>query len=318
MKRCLILLLFLFYSFSVHAFNWHDLWITPDQQGQELMSKNQFKEAQETFTRSDWAAAAAYRAGDYQKAAELYQNSGNEQGYYNEGNSLAHMGKYEEALKAYNKALAINSSNQDALYNRKLIEDLLKKEKEKNQNQQNKDQQNKDQQNKDQQNKDQQNKDQQNKDQQNKDQQNKDQQNKDQQNKDQQNKDQQNKDQQNKDQQNKDQQNKDQQNKDQQKQRSAKTKISKNKDQQNKDQQNKDQQNKDQQNKDQQNKDQQNKDQQNKKNQNTQATEPLSEAEREKQQAKEQWLRLIPDDPGGLMREKFLRDHLRRERGWYQ
>ncbi|CBJ10491.1 tetratricopeptide repeat protein [Legionella longbeachae] len=307
MKRCLILLLFLFYSFSVHAFNWHDLWITPDQQGQELMSKNQFKEAQETFTRSDWAAAAAYRAGDYQKAAELYQNSGNEQGYYNEGNSLAHMGKYEEALKAYNKALAINSSNQDALYNRKLIEDLLKKEKEKNQNQQNKDQQNKDQQNKDQQNKDQQNKDQQNKDQQNKDQQNKDQQNKDQQNKDQQNKDQQNKDQQNKDQQNKDQQNKDQQNKDQQ-----------NKDQQNKDQQNKDQQNKDQQNKDQQNKDQQNKDQQNKKNQNTQATEPLSEAEREKQQAKEQWLRLIPDDPGGLMREKFLRDHLRRERGWYQ
>ncbi|WP_412755579.1 tetratricopeptide repeat protein, partial [Legionella longbeachae] len=176
MKRCLILLLFLFYSFSVHAFNWHDLWITPDQQGQELMSKNQFKEAQETFTRSDWAAAAAYRAGDYQKAAELYQNSGNEQGYYNEGNSLAHMGKYEEALKAYNKALAINSSNQDALYNRKLIEDLLKKEKEKNQNQQNKDQQNKDQQNKDQQNKDQQNKDQQNKDQQNKDQQNKDQQ----------------------------------------------------------------------------------------------------------------------------------------------
>ncbi|SIR83814.1 Ca-activated chloride channel family protein, partial [Fluoribacter gormanii] len=65
-----------------------------------------------------------------------------------------------------------------------------------------------------------------------------------------------------------------------------------------------------QQNKDQQNKDQQNKDQQN--------SEAQSEAEREKQQAKEQWLRLIPDDPGGLMREKFLRDHLRRERGWYQ
>ncbi len=29
-------------------------------------------------------------------------------------------------------------------------------------------------------------------------------------------------------------------------------------------------------------------------------------------QAKEQWLRLIPDDPGGLLREKFWRDHMKR------
>ncbi|VEB32446.1 TPR repeat containing protein [Legionella sainthelensi] len=287
MKRSLIFLLFLFYSFSVYAFNWLDLWITPDQQGQDLMAKSQFKKAKETFTRNDWAATAAYRAGDYQKAAELYQNLGNEQGYYNEGNALAHMGKYEEALKAYDKALAINSSNQDALYNRKLVEDLLKKDKENNQNQQNKEQQNKEQQNKDQQNKEQQNKEQQNKEQQNKEQQNKEQQNKDQQNKEQQNKEQQNKEQQNKEQQNKEQQNKEQQNKEQQ-------------------------------NKEQQNKEQQNKEQQNKKKQTAQSSEAQTEAEREKQQAKEQWLRLIPDDPGGLMREKFLRDHLRRERGWYQ
>ncbi|NQY41785.1 MAG: tetratricopeptide repeat protein [Legionellales bacterium] len=32
----------------------------------------------------------------------------------------------------------------------------------------------------------------------------------------------------------------------------------------------------------------------------------------EKQQADEQWLRSIPDDPGGLLRNKFLRDHLKR------
>ncbi|WP_131775067.1 tetratricopeptide repeat protein [Legionella anisa] len=203
MMRCLILFFFSFLSFATHAFSWQDLWSTPDQQGRDLMTKNQFKQAKETFTRSDWAAAAAYRAGDYQKAAELYQDLKNEQGYYNQGNSLAHMGQYEEAIKAYDKALAINSTNQDALYNRKLVEELLKKDKEKNQN------------------------------------------------------------------------------------------------------------------KDQQNKDQQNKDQQNKKN-NQNNNEAQSEAEREKQQAKEQWLRLIPDDPGGLMREKFLRDHLRRERGWYQ
>ncbi|WP_131778235.1 tetratricopeptide repeat protein, partial [Legionella bozemanae] len=182
MMRCLIFLFISFLSIATHAFSWQDLWSTPDQQGRDLMAKNQFKQAKETFTRNDWAAAAAYRAGDYQKAAELYQDLKNEQGYYNQGNALAHMGHYEEAIKAYDKALAINSKNKDALYNRKLVEELLKKDKEKNQN---KEQQNKEQQNKEQQNKEQQNKEQQNKEQQNKEQQNKEQQNKEQQNKEQ-------------------------------------------------------------------------------------------------------------------------------------
>ena len=39
---------------------------------------------------------------------------------------------------------------------------------------------------------------------------------------------------------------------------------------------------------------------------------------REKEQSKKQWLRVIPDDPGGLMREKFLRDYLKRQRGWLE
>ncbi|HAT3858623.1 TPA: tetratricopeptide repeat protein [Legionella pneumophila] len=279
-------------SNQLKAFSWSDLWFTPNQQAQHLMEKGQFAKAKDLFERNDWAASAAYRAGDYEQAAKLFNELKTEQGYYNQGNALAHLGKYEEAIRAYDKALAFNPNNQDALYNRKLISELLKKDKEKkkSQNQQDKDQQNKDQQNQDQQNQDKQNKDQQNQDQQNQDKQNKDQQNQDQQNQDKQNKNQQNQDQQNQDKQNKNQQNQGQQNQDKQ-----------NKDQQNRDQQNQAQQNKD----------------QNKKN-DKQEGEIQSESNQEKQLAKEQWLRLIPDDPGGLMREKFLRDHLRRERGWYQ
>ncbi|HCJ4395791.1 TPA: tetratricopeptide repeat protein [Legionella pneumophila] len=264
-------------SNQLKAFSWSDLWFTPNQQAQHLMEKGQFAKAKDLFERNDWAASAAYRAGDYEQAAKLFNELKTEQGYYNQGNALAHLGKYEEAIRAYDKALAFNPNNQDALYNRKLISELLKKDKEKkkSQNQQDKDQQNKDQQNQDQQNQDKQNKNQQNQDQQNQDKQNKNQQNQDQQNQDKQNKN-----------------------------------------QQNQGQQNQDKQNKDQQNRDQQNKAQQNKDQ-NKKN-DKQEGEIQSESNQEKQLAKEQWLRLIPDDPGGLMREKFLRDHLRRERGWYQ
>ncbi|HDO8005081.1 tetratricopeptide repeat protein [Legionella pneumophila serogroup 1] len=292
MWRVLTIVAVALISNQLKALSWSDLWFTPNQQAQHLMEKGQFAKAKDLFERNDWAASAAYRAGDYEQAAKLFNELKTEQGYYNQGNALAHLGKYEEAIRAYDKALAFNPNNQDALYNRKLISELLKKDKEKkkSQNQQDKDQQNKDQQNQDQQNQDKQNKDQQNQDQQNQDKQNKDQQNQDQQNQDKQNKDQQNQDQQNQDKQNKDQQNQDQQNQDKQ-----------NKDQQNRDQQNKAQQNKN----------------QNKKN-DKQEGEIQSESNQEKQLAKEQWLRLIPDDPGGLMREKFLRDHLRRERGWYQ
>ncbi|MGC1183348.1 tetratricopeptide repeat protein [Legionella sp.] len=266
MMRYLVISFISFLSLPTYAIQWQDLWSTPDQQGQNLMTQSKFKEAKETFSRQDWAAAAAYRAGDYQKAAELYHDLKNEQGYYNEGNALAHKKQYEAAINAYDKALAINATNEDAIYNRKLVEELLKN----------------------------------NKEQQNKEQQDKEQQDKEQQDKEQQDKEQQDKEQHDKEQQDKEQQDKEQQDKEQQ-----------DKEQQDKEQQDKEQQNKEQQDKEQQDKEQQDKEQESK-------TQKEAEAEREKKQAKEQWLRLIPDDPGGLMKQKFLRDHLRRQNGWYQ
>ena len=249
----------IFLSSTVQAFSWQDLWYTPDQQAKEMMNKGQFSNAKDTFEREDWRAASAYRAGDYEQAAKRYQTFKNEDAYYNEGNALAYMGQYEQAIKSYDKTLGINPNNQDALHNRKIIEALLKKDKQ-------------------------------------------------QQNQDKQNQDKQNQDKQNQDKQNQDKQNQDKQNQDKQDQ-----------DKQNQDKQNQDKQDQDKQDQDKQDQDKQDQDKQDQDKQENKPKSPDTPAEaKEKQQAKDQWLKLIPDDPGGLMREKFLRDHLRRQRGWNQ
>jgi Ca-activated chloride channel family protein len=160
----------------VNAFSWQDLWATKDQQGKVMMDKGQFADAKNTFERQDWQAASAYRAGEYEQAATLYQSVKNEDADYNQGNALAQTGKYEQAIKAYDNALRLNSNNKDALHNRRIVEDLLKKQ---TQQQKNKDKQNQDKQNQDKQNQDKQNQDKQNQDKQNQDKQNQDKQNQD-------------------------------------------------------------------------------------------------------------------------------------------
>jgi len=285
--RWLLLIAFSALAQPLYAWSWQDLWLTKNQQAQAMMNKGQFSKAKEAFERDDWRATAAYRAGEYEQAARLYQSLKNETAFYNQGNALAHMGQYEQAIKAYNNALAINPNHQDALHNREVVEKLLKQD-------QNKQEQNKQDQNKQDQNKQEQNKQDQNKQDQNKQDQNKQDQNKQDQNKQDQNK------------QDQDKQDQDKQDQDKQDQ-----------DKQDQDKQDQDKQDKDKQDQDKQDQAKQDKKQEKNKKKN-QPDVAQSPAAREKQQAKEQWLRLIPDDPGGLMREKFLRDHLRRQRGWYQ
>ena len=270
-----------------HAFEWSSLWQTPDQKAKKLMDNHQFTEASQQFEDMNWRATAAYRAGQFDKAAADYQTLQNEEGFYNQGNARAKMGQYEKAVDAYRQALKLNPNHRDAQYNLKLVEDLLKK------NKQNQDKQNQDKQNQDKQDQDKQNQDKQDQDKQNQDKQDQDKQNQDKQDQDKQNQDKQDQDKQDQDKQNQDKQDQDKQNQDKQDQ-----------DKQDQDKQDQDKQDQDKQDQDKQDQDKQNKTQ--------------SPAEREKQRANEQWLKLIPDDPGGLLREKFMRDHLRRQNGWDQ
>jgi Ca-activated chloride channel family protein len=142
---CLALLLILPLPKTSYAFEWQDLWKTKDQQAQQAYNQQQFEQAAQLFENPDWKAAAQYKVGNYEKVLETLKN-GHQNAHYNQGNALAQSGKLEEAVKAYEKALAENPSDEDAKYNKDLVEKELKKQQQEKKKQDQKDQQKNDQQ----------------------------------------------------------------------------------------------------------------------------------------------------------------------------
>jgi Ca-activated chloride channel family protein len=112
------------------ALEWRDLWLTPDQRAQRDFAAGDAKAAAERFRDPAWKAAAEYKAGDYEQAAKGLEKIDTANGQYNRGNALANAGQLEQALKAYDRALQLDPKNEDAAYNRKLVEEALRKQQE--------------------------------------------------------------------------------------------------------------------------------------------------------------------------------------------
>lgn len=249
-----------------YALEWQDLWQTRDQQAYQAYKQGNFDKAAKLFEDPAWQAAAQYKSSELE--IKQYKTPTTATGFYNQGNVFAKAGKYEEAIKAYLQALKQNPDKtlrDDALYNKKLVEDALKKQQQQQEQQKQSDKNQQDPKNQQKDNKDNQDKqgDKDKKDSQD----------------------------------NKD----DKAEKTQQQSEQAENKKD--------------------------NKSEQEKQQQEQQQQAAQAKKPESEKpqqkaqvqqaaqlqEDEKKQADEQWLNRIPDDPAGLLRRKFKYQYNQRQ-----
>jgi len=104
------------------------LWSSPDQKAMKAFNSGDNETAAEQFTQPDWKASAYYRKGDYQAAANELQSTSSSDGFYNKGNALAKLGRYDESIKAYDKAIELNENNSDAKYNREQVKNALEKQ----------------------------------------------------------------------------------------------------------------------------------------------------------------------------------------------
>ncbi len=70
----------------------------------------------------------AYRKGDFQAAAQQYDDVDTATAHYNRGNALAKVGQYPEAIKAYDEALRRQPRMADAIANKRAVEAAMKRQ----------------------------------------------------------------------------------------------------------------------------------------------------------------------------------------------
>jgi Ca-activated chloride channel family protein len=118
------------------ALDWSSLWQNSDQRGMQLYQQGDHQQAAEIFSDPSWQSAAKYRAGDFSAAAEGWQQQDGETATYNHATALARQGQYEEALAAYDRLLEQSPDHHDARFNRQAIEDWLKQQEQQQQDSQ--------------------------------------------------------------------------------------------------------------------------------------------------------------------------------------
>jgi Ca-activated chloride channel family protein len=114
---------------SFANFSWLDLWMTPDQQGRYYFQKADYKKAAEKFEDPLWRGLASAHAGDYDAALNAFALSDAAESWYNQGNALAHLGKYPDAVGAYRQALGRRPHWKEAEDNLSLVQSLIPKPK---------------------------------------------------------------------------------------------------------------------------------------------------------------------------------------------
>ena len=115
---------------------WANLWRTPEQQAAQALSRGDFERASALSDDPLRRGAARYRQGDYAAALTDFGQAPGAEGSYNRGNALAKLGRYKDAISAYDDALAARPGMPDAVANKAAIEALLEQQRRQREQQQ--------------------------------------------------------------------------------------------------------------------------------------------------------------------------------------
>lgn len=128
MRRWLLVIPLCLLSGSALAGVWADMWSTHDQQGQRLLEAGHARQAARRFSDPRHRAYAQIRSHQYAQAIRLLAPYRDVTSMYNRANALAYSGELRDALADYNAALAQAPGNRDIRHNRDLVARALQRQ----------------------------------------------------------------------------------------------------------------------------------------------------------------------------------------------
>ncbi|MGQ3212592.1 MAG: VWA domain-containing protein [Shinella sp.] len=121
---------------EAEAADWVGMWLTPDQQGRLAYEKGDFGAAATHFADPMWRGTALYRAGKFAEAVDAFATVDSAESWYDQGNALLQIGKLDEAVVAYGKALDKRKGWPDAIANLAIAKTLIQQKKDAEEEQQ--------------------------------------------------------------------------------------------------------------------------------------------------------------------------------------
>lgn len=123
-----MLLLLPLASPPAQALEWRDLWQRQDQQAAEALRDGDIERARALARDPALRGAAAYRDEAWADAAEAFAERDAASAHYNRGNALAKAGQYQEAMEAYQAALQREPTFEDAQANLDALRNWLEQQ----------------------------------------------------------------------------------------------------------------------------------------------------------------------------------------------
>jgi Ca-activated chloride channel family protein len=84
-----------------------NFWSRPDRRGDRLLRAGRFAAAAKAYADPYRRGVALYRAGDFKEAAASFATVGTPEAAFDRGNSLVMLGKYDDAIASYDRALSL-------------------------------------------------------------------------------------------------------------------------------------------------------------------------------------------------------------------
>lgn len=100
-------------------------WLTPDQQGRWWLEHGDPERAASHFTDPFWRGVAQARAGQWQAAADAFARVDSAAAWFNQAQMLARLGRYPDAVAAYDQALLRLPGWPEAVADRERVRGLI-------------------------------------------------------------------------------------------------------------------------------------------------------------------------------------------------